>query len=27
MAIWGRQVLSHSREITSANWFRFSKPW
>ncbi len=27
IAIWWRQILSHSREVTSKNWFKFSKPW
>lgn len=25
--IWWRQILSHTREITSTNWFKFTKQW
>jgi len=27
IAIWWRQILSHSREITSKDWFNFNKQW
>lgn len=27
IAIWWRTILSHKRDITSSNWFKFSKQW
>jgi len=27
IAIWWRQILSHAREVTSKNWFKFTKLW
>ena len=27
IAIWWRQILSHAREISSKDWFKFNKQW